>query len=60
LAPLHRADAGGRSCAGSHVAPDLASVRTKIAVIRAHDLDELEVMPRPMLEVLDKDLVRLM
>ena len=41
-------------------APDLASLRAKIAVIRAHDLEELEVMPRPMLELLDEDVVRLM
>jgi hypothetical protein len=40
-------------------APDLAAVRAKIAVLRAHDLDEHEVLPRPALELVDEDLRRL-
>jgi hypothetical protein len=41
-------------------APNLAAICSKIAVMRAHELDELEAMPRPMLELLDDDVARLM
>lgn len=40
-------------------APHIAAVRTKIAVLRAHDLDEPDAMPRNALEVVDNDLARL-
>jgi len=40
-------------------APDLAAVRAKIAILRAHDLDEHEALPRPALELVDEDLRRL-
>jgi len=40
-------------------APDLAAVRAKIAILRAHDLDEHEVLPRGALELVDEDLRRL-
>lgn len=40
-------------------APDIAAVRTKIAVLRAHDLDEPDAMRRNALEVVDRDLASL-
>ena len=41
-------------------APDLPSLRTKIAVIRAHDLDEPDATPRRPIDIVDEDLARLM
>jgi hypothetical protein len=40
-------------------APDLPAVRAKIAAVRAHALEELEVMPRHPLDVMDEDLARM-
>lgn len=40
-------------------APDLQSIRAKIAVIRAHELEELECMTRHPLEVVSEDVARL-
>jgi hypothetical protein len=40
-------------------APDFAAVRTKIAILRAHALDEPDVLPRNALELVDEDLRRL-
>lgn len=41
-------------------APDLAGVRAKIAVIRAHALEEIDATPRHPLDLVDDDLARLM
>lgn len=40
-------------------APNLAAVRAKIAILRAHELDEAEVLARNALELVDEDLRRL-
>ena len=40
-------------------APDLPSLRDKIAAMRAHALDELDAMPRDALDVVDEDVGRL-
>lgn len=40
-------------------APDIPAVRAKIAVMRAHELEELECMERHPLEVVEEDLGRL-
>lgn len=40
-------------------APDLPALRAKIAVMRAHALEELDSMPRHPLELVDEDVARL-
>ncbi len=41
-------------------APDIPALRTKLAVLRAHVLDEHDRLPRPALELVDEDLRRMM
>jgi hypothetical protein len=40
-------------------APDIAALRAKLAVLRAHALDEEDALPHPALKLVDEDLRRM-
>lgn len=60
MVPLHEADAASRRPPASTPVPDLRSLLVKIGMMREQEMDEVQIAGRPVLEVLEEDVQRLL